>query len=265
MKSIVLRELRASRKSWLIWALGMFLMVAIGAAEYETVVENSEALIPVLEMLPRIVRVIFGMDILPVHTPIGYYACMCLWYYLVAFAHAAVLGATVIAKEERDRTVEFLFTLPYSRRTIITGKLIAAVLNVVAMALITAVLVLLLLVFQMSGVNLLPEIVLTMFGMFLAQLLCLSLGLFFSAVFQHHKTALSAAIAFIAGSYALAIVIEYVGNLDLLNFLTPFRYVAAPDLIQNGISPLYTLLSLVLMCTFTLVTYKLYEKRDLHC
>ena len=40
----------------------------------------------------RIVKVIFGMDVLPVGTPLGYYVCMYLWYCMVAFAHAIVLG-----------------------------------------------------------------------------------------------------------------------------------------------------------------------------
>lgn len=265
MRAIVLRELKATRKSWLIWVLAMLLMVATGAAEYGTVVENADALIPIMAAMPRIVRVIFGMDVLPVHTPIGYYACMFLWYCMVAFAHALVLGATIIAKEERERTAEFLFTMPYSRRTILAGKLIAAALNVLAMTLVTALLVLVSLVSQMSGVDILPEIVVTMLAMFLAQLLCLALGLFFSAVFQSHRTALSVAIGFVASSYVLAVLIELVGNVNWLNVFTPFRYVFAPNLIERGINPFYTLLSLALIGIFTVATFRLYDKRDLHC
>ena len=122
MKVIVFRELKANRKGLLIWMVGMLFMVAIGAAEYGTVVENSESIMQMMDALPRIVKVIFGMDILPIDTPLGYYVCMYLWYSMVAFAHAIVLGATIIAKEERDRTAEFIYTMPYSRKTISVGK-----------------------------------------------------------------------------------------------------------------------------------------------
>ena len=71
MKAIIVRELKAGRKSMLIWMAGMLFMVAIGAAEYGTVVDNAEDIMPMMDMLPRIVRVIFGMDILPVTTPLG--------------------------------------------------------------------------------------------------------------------------------------------------------------------------------------------------
>ena len=44
MKAIVFRELKANRKGLLIWMAGMLFMVAIGAAEYGTVVENAESI-----------------------------------------------------------------------------------------------------------------------------------------------------------------------------------------------------------------------------
>jgi ABC-2 type transport system permease protein len=137
MKAIVFKELKANRKGLSMWMFGMLFMVAIGAAEYGTVVENSESIMSMMDAMPRIVKVIFGMDILPVYTPLGYYVCMYLWYSMVAFAHAIVLGATIISKEERDRTAEFLYTMPYSRKTIISGKIIAAVINVLCMTIFT--------------------------------------------------------------------------------------------------------------------------------
>ena len=76
MKAIVFRELKANRKGLLIWMAGMLFMVAIGAAEYGTVVENAESIMPMLDAMPRIVKVIFGMDVLPVGTPLGYYVLL---------------------------------------------------------------------------------------------------------------------------------------------------------------------------------------------
>lgn len=265
MKAIVFRELKASRKSLLIWMVGMLFMVAIAAAEYGTVVESAESIMPMLDAMPRIVKIIFGMDVLPVDTPLGYYVCMYLWYSMVAFAHAIVLGATIIAKEERDRTAEFLYTMPYSRKTIISGKIITAAANVFCMTLFTFICIIVTLVSQMSGANIIPQIFMTMIGMFFAQLLCLALGLLFSALFKYHRNAMSMAIAFFALSFVLAVIIEFAGNMDFLDFLTPFRYFFAPYVVINGINPVYLLLSLFFAGVFVFLTYKLYEKRDIHC
>jgi len=264
MKAIVLRELKANQKSLLIWMAGMLFMVAIGSAEYGTVVGNAESIMPMMDMLPRIVRVIFGMDIIPINTPLGYYVCMYLWYCIVAFAHAVVLGATIIAKEEKNRTAEFIFTMPYSRNTIITGKIFAAVLNVVAMTILTFICIQFTLVTQMSGESILPAIGITMLGMFFAQLLCLAVGLLLSAVFNYHRTALSVAVAFVLFTYVLAVVIEFMGNMEFLNVLTPFRYFFAPNVVESGINPIYLLLCLIIVGASGFFTYKLYGRRDIH-
>ena len=265
MKVIVFRELKANRKGLLIWMAGMLFMVAIGAAEYGTVVENSESIIPMMDALPRIVKVIFGMDILPIDTPLGYYVSMYLWYSMVAFAHAIVLGVTIISKEERDRTAEFLYTMPYSRKIIISGKIIAAAMNVLCMTIFTFLCIILTLVSQMNGESIIPLILTTMIGMFFAQMLCLALGLLFSSLFNYHRTSMSIAISFFALSFVLATVIEFVGNMEFLNFLTPFRYFFAPYVVTNGISSVYLLLSLFFAAVFVFLTYKLYKKRDIHC
>jgi ABC-2 type transport system permease protein len=96
-------------------------------------------------------------------------------------------------------------------------------------------------------------------------MLCLAIGLFFSSLFNYHRTAMSMAILFFALSFVLAIVIEFVGNIEFLNFLTPFRYFFAPYVVTNGISSVYLLLSLFFTGVFVFLTYKLFEKRDIHC
>ncbi|MFA5881807.1 MAG: ABC transporter permease subunit, partial [Eubacteriales bacterium] len=55
-----------------------------------------------------------------------------LFLYLVVMAtiHAAMLGANIIAKEERDKTAEFLLAKPVSRNEIITVKLGAGLTNI---------------------------------------------------------------------------------------------------------------------------------------
>ena len=44
----------------------------------------------------------------------------------MATVHAAMLGADIISKEERDKTAEFLFVKPISRNKIIISKLLGS-------------------------------------------------------------------------------------------------------------------------------------------
>ena len=57
----------------------------------------------------------------------------------MATIHAAMLGATIIAKEERDKTAEFLFVKPVSRSKIISFKLLVALVNIVILTIVAAI------------------------------------------------------------------------------------------------------------------------------
>jgi ABC-2 type transport system permease protein len=73
---------------------------------------------------PKPVLVIAGINGLDVGTVIGYFGVLYLYILLMATIHAAMIGAEVISKEERDRTSEFLYPKPISRSKIVTEKLL---------------------------------------------------------------------------------------------------------------------------------------------
>lgn len=264
MLAMVRKELKENRRNLLIWIGAMLGMVAIGAAEYSVVVESGDAIMELFESLPEVLAVGFGVDSIPVHTPVGYYIMMYLWYCIIAFTHAAVLGATIISKEERNRTAEFIFTKPFARKDIITSKIIAAVINVVIITLTALIGNLVMLVPQIDGVNIIGEMAVTLPSMLIIQILFLFTGLLFSAIFSSYKKALSFSALAVALSYFLMVIIKLIGTIDYLSVLTPFMYFSGPQLVEDGISLFYILLTVVITVTAGYFTYSKYEIRDLH-
>lgn len=179
MQAMVIRELKDHRRNLLIWIGAMLGMVVIGAAEYSIVVmDAAEEIMKLFESLPRVFGIVFGADeSVPISTPIGYYIMMYLWYCMVAFIHAAVLGATIISKEERNRTAEFIFTKPFPRKDIITSKIIAAIVNVIIITLTAWIGNLIMLAPQIEGESILSVIAITSLSMFFIQILFLFTGL----------------------------------------------------------------------------------------
>jgi len=264
MTAIIFRELKDNRKGFLIWAVAMLGMVAIAAGEYSIVV-GSDDVMAMFETMPRIMLIIFGgSEAIPFTTPLGYYIMMYMWWCLVAFAHAAVLGTTIIAKEERNRTAEFLFTKPYPRKTIITGKIIAAVLNVAAMTLTAMIASIVALTPQMQGESILGEIGILMLAMFLIQVLFLSVGMLFAARCESNKRALSLSVLCVLTSYVLMVIIETVGEIGFLSFLTPFLYFQGAPLVENGFNIFYILLTAIIVAASYRFTLSMYQRRDLH-
>ena len=71
------------------------------------------------------------------HKASGFYGIMFLYMAVMAAVHAVILGAGVIAEEERDKTSEFLYAKPVSRSRALTGKLLAGLTNLVVLNLVT--------------------------------------------------------------------------------------------------------------------------------
>mgnify|MGYP001157845039 FL=1 len=265
MQAMVRKELKENRRSLLIWIGVMLGMISVGAAEYSVVVEAGDAIMDLFESLPSVLAIGFGIDSIPVNTPVGYYVMMYLWYCIIAFTHAAVLGATIISKEERNRTAEFIFTKPFPRKDIITSKIIAAIVNVAIITLTALIGNLIMLVPQIEGgQSILSEMAISLLAMFIVQILFLFIGLLFSAIFSSYGKALSLSALFVALSYFLMIIIKLIGTIDFLSVLTPFMYFTGTGLVENGISMLYILIAVVITITAGYLTYYKYVSRDLH-
>src|SRR5690625_7041739 len=80
MQAMVRKELKENRRSLLIWIGVMLGMISVGAAEYSVVVEAGDAIMDLFESLPSVLAIGFGIDSIPVNTPVGYYVMMYLWY-----------------------------------------------------------------------------------------------------------------------------------------------------------------------------------------
>lgn len=97
-------------------------------AKYETITAQGGAAIQsMLASFPSTVQAVFGMSGLDLTTVGGYFGVCFLLIALTLCVHAGLLGASLIAQEEIDKTAEFLYVKPRSRRSILTAKLLAGV------------------------------------------------------------------------------------------------------------------------------------------
>ncbi|MCW4457979.1 ABC transporter permease [Microbacterium sp. MPKO10] len=261
MNAVFRHEMRANRKPLIGWSAVMVFLVIIGAAEYPVVVGMGDQLREIVEAMPRIMRLIFGLDAQPITTPLGYYAALYPWYALVACAHAAILGATIMAKEERDRTADFLFTKPFARSQIVSAKLFAASLNIITITLVTAALAL---VTTNPDGEITGQILLSMLGMLLAQLAFFGIAFLISAITQNARVALAISVFVVAIGYGLAITVEYVGSIDILGPISPFRYVPATDALAGRIEPIPVMIGLIVTLGTALLASRRWKERDLH-
>jgi ABC-2 type transport system permease protein len=262
--NIYRKELKSHRKSLIFWCIGVILMVASGMNKYSSLYSSGQSMNDLMADMPKSMQAIMGVGAFDLSKASGYYGMLFLYLVLIATIHAAMLGATIIAKEERDKTSEFLFVKPVSREKIITAKLVAAFTNIIVFNLVTFASSVVIVGKVSDGEKVNGHIALTMLGMFILQLLFMVIGSAISAVKKRPKSAVSLATAILLLTFVLSVAIDLNEDLEGLKFLTPFKYFEAKNMMNGGgLDAVFVMLSFVLIAAMTYSTYAFYKKKDL--
>ena len=264
--NIFLKELKSYRKSLIFWSIGVFLMVASGMAKYEAYSSSGQSINDLIADLPKSMKAVMGFGVVDLSKISGYYSLLYIYLLLMATIHATMLGASIIAKEERDKTAEFLFVKPVSRNTIISAKLLAAFTNIVIFNLVTLESAIILVgKYNSAGEAVNKDIALTQAGMFILQVLFLVIGSALAAVKKKPKTAPSLATGILLLTYMLSIAIDLNENIESLKYVTPFKYFDAKKMMfGGGLEATFIVISVLLITALVFVTFAFYKKRDLN-
>jgi ABC-2 type transport system permease protein len=262
--NIFARELKANLRSLLIWGVIVMLFVLVGVSKFSAYYNNPDML-SILNNLPPAVLDVLNVQAFNLTTVSGFFGIMFTYYALLLCIAAAMWGSDIIAKEERDKTVEFSLTLPVTRICLVTAKTIAALVNCIGLLLITwgASLV--------SAAHYQPDrgfysfLALCMLALFIMQLIFLAIGIFLGCALKRYKMASSAAISLLLGTYFLSVVSALNKNLDFLKYFSPFKYFDAAEILHKSqIDTAFVGLSLVIIVVSMLGAYVTYARRDLY-
>jgi len=262
--NVFLRELKAHRWGLVFWSLGMVFMVGAGMAKYAAFETAGQSVTDMLEQIPQAVQAVFGMTGFDLSTASGFYGMLYLYLAVMGAIHAALLGANLISKEERDRTSEFLYAKPVSRGRILTGKLLAGLVNVVVLNIVTLVSSIYFVDYASKEPPIVGDIVLLMGGLLFLQLIFFSIGAVVAGLVHRPKAAPSIATSIMFLAFLLSYLVNMSEKLDVLKYLTPFKYFDAAVLMTDGgFDPLFVVLSAVIIVLAVVGTYRFYGGRDL--
>ncbi|PIW22376.1 MAG: ABC transporter [Candidatus Aquicultor secundus] len=261
--NIILRELKAHRRSLIGWSVGMFFLILVGMVKYQGFASSGQSANDLFKGLPTLAA-LFGVQSVDISTAIGFYSVLFLYILVMVSIHASLLGADIISKEEQDKTAEFLFAKPVTRRQAITSKLQAALINVVILNLVTLVSSVVIVGAYNKGASVTGDILLMMVGMFFIQLIFLSIGTAAAALSKRPKLAAPVATSIMLITFFLSLWLDITKKYSGLKYLTPFKYFEAKTIINNGsYDPVFYALSLGIIVVMLIATYRFYSVRDL--
>lgn len=261
--NLFMRELIASRRSLIIWCAGILALIAIGVGKYAGLSASDQALNELVAKMPKAIRGFMGGSDFDLSQASGYYGVIFSYLLLLAAIHAAMIGSNILAKEERDRTAEFLLVKPVSRYLVVGAKLGASLCSILLLNVVTWGISVVSMKQLGDEESLTLAITLLMAGMLMIQLLFLSIGFVLSAGLTNAKHASMITTSIVLLTYLLAVGINMADNLNGLAFLTPFKYVDAAGIINGGgLSIAYSTVSLLVAIILFGLSFVYYKKRD---
>lgn len=262
--NIVKRELKANLKSMFFWSLSIIFLVFIWMIEYGSFANNPK-MDQMLKSMPQGMLEALGMGNIILSSLSGFISAIGLYLYLLLGIHGVLLGSSIISKEERDRTAEYLFTLPISRRKVIASKLISAVINILILNIITLTTIILTSMQYEKDQGFYKFIFLLIITIFIVQLIFLSIGMLIASINKKYKKSANISLTILMVTFLISSLINMVDTLDFLKYITPFKYFDAISLLKEGkIEPVFIVLSIFIIGGGIAGTFIFYPKRDLH-
>ncbi|MDR7811965.1 ABC transporter permease subunit [Lacrimispora sp.] len=264
MKTIYLKELKLTRKMLMIWLVLIVMLTGFAAIEFIVLKDAMGEIAALAESFPKIILILFGLNGVRIDTPLGAYQCMVFWTNLLAFFYAGFSGVFAVSRDERSGTSEFLFSKPYKRSTIIWAKIWAAVTNLMVFSLTIGIMSYLCIILPLGDLRITGTHIITTLGILLTQIVLFSIGLFISGLTKNYKAASLYTLLTVAAFYVISFILDYAGIMAFLKVLTPVGYFNVVSVSENGLSPFYILLSLIITLAGCFMTVRLYERKDLH-
>lgn len=258
------RELKAHRKALFFWSLGMIACIGSGMGKYAAYSTTGQSAAELVRQLPKMIQVIFGVSGFDLTKATGFYGLLFMYIALMIAIHAVLLGAEIIAKEERDRTSEFLFVKPISRVSAVTSKLLAGLVNLVILNIVTAITSFYAVSYFDKSGSIIGTVLIFSAALFLLQLIFYFVGTAVAGAIKKPKRAPSIATSGLMFSFLLMILVNMSDKLESFKYLTPFKYFEAKPLMDTGkLDPAYLAISFALILVSTAITYRSFTKRDL--
>jgi len=262
--NIYLKEFKDTFRSLIIWSLSIVVFIFMAILEFKGYQGNSAMLADIFKAYPKSMMAAIGVGELDISTAPGYYSVLYAYFIMIAGIHAAMLGGHILAKEEIEKTSEFLIPKPVSRVKIISYKMLSGLSTIFLLNIVIGVANIVFINIYNVGDSITREIIFLNIIMFLLQVMFLVLGTAISAITKNSKIAAMVATAVIVSTYFLSILIGLNEKLKPLIYLTPFKYFDAETIfLGKSYDSIYFIITFGAIITFTIVTYYFYNKKDI--
>jgi ABC-2 type transport system permease protein len=261
--NMYLHELKSLRKTTIIWLCAIIAIAALYLSLFSGIAKDAAGFKSLLGGYPPAVRAMLGVSLDTITSLLGFYSMTFAFVVLCGAIEAMNFGISIISKETRERTADFLLAKPVSRTAIVNAKLLAAL----TMLLATDVL-------YYAVASIMASAIATGYSnklffmvnitLLFVQLIFFALGVIVSVIFNKLKSVLPVSLGVVFGLYIIGALIA-TGPNDASRFISPFRYFDSAYIVKNAsYEAPYVIAGAVIVIVAIAASYFIYNKKDTH-
>ena len=259
------RELKINLKSFVIWTsilIGLFLVVFL---VYPSIINsaNIKMIDEMMKIFPEEMLKAFNMDISTIDSAFGWLKTEgFVFVLLITGVYSGILGSNILLKEESDKTIEYLNSVPVTRKNIVLNKILCGLFYIILMIVIIGI-------FNFIGLSLSGEfdrksyILLSITPLF-SSIVIFAICLFLSTFTHKTKKTLGISLGIVFVSYFLNVISEIGESTEFLKYISIFTLADIRNVILNvSINPILVVLAICITVIFMILTMICYEKKEL--
>lgn len=262
---MIKREIKVNFKSFVIWTLILIFLFLIVFLIYPSIVnsENIKMMDEMMKIFPEEVLKAFNMDISSIDTAFGWLKTEgFIFVLLITGIYSAILGSNILLKEESNKTIEYLNSLPITRKKIMLSKVLVGILYITIMVLVIGI-------FNFIGLSLSGEfdkksyILLSITPIF-SSIVIFAICLFLSTFTHKTKKTLGISLGIVFASYFLQIISEMSETTEFLKYISAFTLADIRNvIIEASINPVMVFISFLISFIFIIMALIHYDKKEL--
>ena len=259
------REMKINLKSFIIWTsilIGLFLVVFL---VYPSIVndDNMQMMDEMMKMFPEEMLKAFNMDISSIDSAFGWLKTEgFVFVLLITGIYSGILGSNILLKEENDKTIEYLNSVPVTRKKIAVNKILCGLIYIILMVAAIGI-------FNFIGLTLSGDfdrksyLLLSITPIF-SSIVIFATCLFLSTFTHKTKKTLGISLGIVFASYFFNIISEISESTEFLKYISVFTLADIRNVIVDvAINPLMVLLSVGITAIFVILTIIHYGKKEL--
>lgn len=262
---MIKREFKINFKSFLIWSLILIIMFLVVFLIYPYIITDDtvKSLDEMMEVFPPEVLKTFNMDISSINTAYGWLKSEGFMFVLLVIGfYSSLLGSNILLKEENDKTIEYLESLPVKRNQILTNKIIVGIVYVVGIVLTIGMFNYIALLIN-GDFEHKQYLLLSITPLFIG-LPLFAINLFISTFLHKTKKTVGISLGLVFVFYLLNVLSELSSNVDFLKYFSIYTLADIRNVIlDTSINPLNVLISIMITIVFIIGSYIRFNNKEL--